>query len=793
VGSGENDRGGRPGQRVVDCGERPRGREFRVAAAGLKRGSRRRRSRPGRCRRLSTFRLVAAMLPGMDRDGVCSKFLESLTFELYPFQEEALLAWFGSAGGAMVCAPTGMGKTLIAEAAVFEALHTRKRLYYTTPLIALTDQKFREMQDLAERWGFSRDDIGLITGNRRVNPEATVRVVVAEILLNHLLSTDPALSGLEDVGAVVMDEFHSFNDPERGIVWELSLVLLPKHVRVMLLSATVGNPYDFCRWLRVQHERDLTMVLSNERRVPLEFVWVGDKLLTEHLLSMVSADDVENRTPALVFCFNRDECWEVAEQMKGLSLVTAVVRTQIEAYLDTVRGDLEDGVGPKLRQMLLRGVGVHHAGVLPKHKEIVEALFNRKLVPFVICTETLAAGVNLPARSVVLSTLLKGKRGEKKLVASSSAHQMFGRAGRPQFDTKGYVFVVAHEDDAKLVKWHKKFDQIDPRSKDPGILRARKELERKKPARRKTEQYWHEGQFKQLIEAGPARLYSRSMIPYPVLCYLLTKTGAQQAVRSFLSKRFETVEHIERWQEQLGFMLDNLAGFGYLTRSEDGDHVTLDDSIHKLLSFRSVDPLYGMFLVEQLVRSSFEEKVMALESVLQVPPVIERHVRIPEDLPPGPLQTQVIEPLLIQMGVVIAQVNAEASDNDDDYGVEGLLAEEEQRPPTFPEMLKIVFEARLAAPEPVYVQPKWIGGALPDVANDFYKLVKFRDLVKQEGLILRHLLRLVILAGEFYLHTEDPDYRRISELATVACRRVDLRYTDRFLEQAAEVRELAPG
>jgi superfamily II RNA helicase len=130
------------------------------------------------------------------------------------------------------CAPTGMGKTLIAEAAVFEALHTRRRIYYTTPLIALTDQKYRGLQRLVERWGFSREDVGLITGNRRENPDALVRVVVAEILLNHLLGQDPALADLEHVGAVVMDEFHNFNDLERGILWELSLALLPPQVRV---------------------------------------------------------------------------------------------------------------------------------------------------------------------------------------------------------------------------------------------------------------------------------------------------------------------------------------------------------------------------------------------------------------------------------------------------------------------------------------------------------------------------------------------------------------------------------
>ena len=727
----------------------------------------------------------------MDRSDICSKFLETLPFDLYPFQEEALLAWFDSPGGVLVCAPTGMGKTLIAEAALFEALHTRQRLYYTTPLIALTDQKFREMQDLAERWGFAREDIGLITGNRRENPEALVRVVVAEILLNHLLSPDPTLSGLEGVSAVVMDEFHSFNDYERGIVWELSLVLLPPRVRVMLLSATVGNPYEFCRWLRVQHERQVAMVLSDERRVPLEFIWVGDKLMTEHLTAMVSTDDAENRTPALVFCFNRDECWEVAERMKGLPLITQAARAEIDAYLDEVKADLAEGVGPKLRQMLIRGVGVHHAGVLPKHKQIVETLFIRKLVPFVICTETLAAGINLPARSVVLSTLLKGKRGEKKLVPSSSVHQMFGRAGRPQFDTRGYVYVLAHEDDARLVKWRQKYDQIDPNSKDPGLMRARKDLERKKPSRRKTEQYWSGGQFRQLIQAGPAKLASRSMIPYSVLIYLLTRIGTLHEAREFVSKRFETAERVARFQEQLDFMLTNLAALGYLTRSEDGDHVALTDGIDRLLTFRSVDPLFGVFLVEQLARSSFEEKLIALEAVLQVPPVIERHVRIP-DLPPGPLQTQVLEPLLIQMGVVIAKVGLGAADEEEDDGYDALLPpEEEERPPTFPEMLKIVFESRLPAPEPVFVQPKWIGGGVADFEGDFYKFVRACDLVKQEGLILRHLLRLVILAGEFHLLTEDPDYQRIGELATQACQRVDPRYTDRFLVQAAEISKTA--
>lgn len=726
----------------------------------------------------------------MTRDEICGKFLESIPFELYAYQEEALLGWFDSPGGVMVCAPTGMGKTLIAEAAVFEALHSRQRLYYTTPLIALTDQKFREIQGLAEKWGFSRDDIGLVTGNRKVNPDALVRVVVAEILLNHLISPEPGLSDMSDVAGVVMDEFHNFNDLERGIVWELSLVLLPAHIRVLLLSATVGNPYEFSRWMRVEHGRDVKLVQSTERRVPLEFNWIGDKLLTEFLPEMVSDDDERCRVPALMFCFNRDECWEVAERLKGLPLVSNETKNRIDAELEPYKDDLAEGVGPKLRQMLIRGVGVHHAGVLPKHKEIVEALFARKLVPFVVCTETLAAGINLPARSVVLSTLMKGKHGEKKLIAPSVAHQIFGRAGRPQFDKNGYVFVLAHEDDARLVKWKKKYDQIPATTKDPGLLRARKELERKKPTRNKNEQYWTEGQLQTLLKAGPARLHSRSMIPYNVLIYMLTRTGTLNEVRSFLGKRFETAERIASFREQLEFMLNNMAGLGYLTRSEDGEHVTLNDAIHRLLVFRSVEPLYGAFLVEQLVRASTEEKVMALESVLDVPPPIVRRVGLP-DLPPGPLETQVLQPLLVQMGVVLAKVPGE-EEKEGDNGGDDFWAMEEERPPTFPEMLKIAFESRLVSPDPVRVQPKWIAGGLKENLGDFYKFVRGHDLVKQEGIILRHLLRLVILAGEFFTLTEDPDYQGISDAATAACQRVDARYTSRFLEQAAETRRLSP-
>jgi len=364
-------------------------------------------------------------MPTPSREDLATRYLDQLPYTPYAVQEEALLAWFSTDEGVLVCAPTGMGKTLIAEAALFEALHNGTTAYYTTPLVALTEQKFREMQARAVAWGFHAEDVGLVTGNRRENPAARVLVVVAEILLNRLLHSegfDP-----DRTSAVVMDEFHSFTDPERGIVWELTLGLLPPAVRLLLLSATVGNAMEFIHWLRLSHRRELVLVKGEERKVPLEFHWVDDRLLSEQLEAMAAGTPEARMTPALVFCFNRDECWTVAEQIKGKRVLGEGQQARLNEELAKL--DLTQGAGPKLRQVLQRGVGVHHAGLLPKYRRIVEDLFQQKLLSVAVCTETLSSGINLPARSVVLPTILKGPPGKKRILEPSAAHQIFGRAG----------------------------------------------------------------------------------------------------------------------------------------------------------------------------------------------------------------------------------------------------------------------------------------------------------------------------------------------------------------------------
>lgn len=548
------------------------------------------------------------------REELCLNYLDTIPYEPYPVQERAIYGWYecgeGDNGstGILVCAPTGTGKTLIAEAALYEALASGQTAYYTTPLIALTDQKFEEIKEAAERWGFDPDDVGLVTGNRSVNPQARIKVVVAEILLNRLLHPDAF--DFADVSAVVMDEFHSFNEPERGVVWELSLALLPKHVRLLLLSATVGNAVDFLSWLRTSHGRKLDLVQSDDRKVPLDFAWVGDTFLTDHLEEISLAEGDARRTPALVFCFNRQECWTVAEQLKGRTLIDAETRKELLAVLDDF--DWSGGAGPKLKQLLVRGVGVHHAGLLPKQRRRVEELFQRKLLAICVCTETLAAGINLPARSVVLTSLLKGPPRKKKVVDASNAKQMFGRAGRPQFDDRGYVYAVAHDDDVKILNFQKKLDEIPDDTKDPNLIKAKKRLKKKAPKRRSEFQYWSEAQFETLIASPPGNLKSRGALPWRLLAYLLTLSPDVDRLRDFVRRRLLTEPEREAALKTLDKRLVTLHHGRFITLDplppERKRDVVLDESSpeQETRADQPNDQPVGLF--GQLLQEAIEDK-----------------------------------------------------------------------------------------------------------------------------------------------------------------------------------------
>lgn len=687
------------------------------------------------------------------RDELYVRYVDQLPYEPYPVQDLALAAWFESDQGVLVCAPTGTGKTLIAEAALFEALHTRKVAYYTTPLIALTEQKFQEMQDRAEEWGFRREDVGLVTGSRKVNPDAPVLVVVAEILLNRLLNR----ADFSDVTACVMDEFHNFAEIDRGIVWELSLGMLPAHVRLLLLSATVGNSAEFVAWLAREHDRKIRLVEGNERRVPLTYEWVPDRFLNEHLVAMAVGDEDGRRTPALVFCFDREECWSVAENVMGKDLnLSDEKKKELHDRVNAL--DFSQGAGPKLKRLLHRGVGVHHAGLLPKYRLAVEDLFQRKLLPVVVCTETLAAGINLPARSVVLSSLVKGPFGAKKLIQPSIAHQIFGRAGRPQFDDRGFVYALAHPDDVDILKWKEKYDAIPEDTRDPGLMKAKKALKKKKPKRRETEQYWVEGHFNQLQAAPPGKLYSKGALPWRLLAYLLEVSPEVEGLRAAVRKRLMDDPRIAAGEKALDRMLLTLHAGGFVTLSpeppappEPGQPPTPyapvtaspTPALAKLLAFRSIHPLYGAFLTEMLAEADAVERVQAMESALEVPGPVRKRLRVPlKLLESGSLAASKLDAELIQRGLMIAKVEVDEEDDADDD-------EWQERPPSVAEKLRSYFDSCYPDVTDVRTHPLWCVGELVEFGGNFNKFVTSLDLTKQEGIIFRHVQRTIMLCGEF--------------------------------------------
>lgn len=739
------------------------------------------------------------------RDELASRYLEQLPHPPYPVQEEALLAWFLSEQGVLVCAPTGTGKTLIAQAALYEALLTNTQAYYTTPLIALTEQKFVEMQAAAERWGFSRDDVGLVTGNRKVNPSARILVVVAEILMNRLLH--PEGFGFDGVSAVVMDEFHSFADPERGIVWELSLNLLPKHIRLLLLSATVGNAREFLDWLDRCHGRKLDLVEGRERKIPLTYHWTPDEYLNDLLVAMARGSDVERKTPALVFAFNRDECWSIAEQLKGLDLVNPSVKSALHAAVDTL--DWPTGIGPKLRQMLRRGVGVHHAGLLPKYRRAVENLFEQKLLSVALCTETLAAGINLPARSVVLTSLVKGPFGKEKLIDPSTAHQIFGRAGRPQFDTEGHVFALPHEDDVRIAKWKKQYEQIPEDTKDPGLLKAKKNLLRKRPTRNSQRQYWTETDFNRLKGAPPARLYSKGPLPWRLLAYLIDASPEIERIRGVVRKRLLDAPRIEAGLKQLTRMLLMLHHQGYvalgpapppemlpgyapppdvpIVKAAEYKPIlaTPTEKLMKLLVFRAVHPLYGSYLIDLLANADESERLQLFESILELPKPLLRSVRVPSNLSVGRLATEFLDTELIARGLMTAPIPPEDSNEEQED-------DSEEHPLTLAEKARLLFDAIHPGVTDLETQSVWAAGEILAFEGNFNAFISSKDLAKQEGLIFRHCLRLILLMDEFAQLTPpgltpeawQSDLASIAERLTKACREVDPHSTEATIKRA---------
>ncbi len=399
---------------------------------------------------------------------------EFFPFQLDQFQLQAIDA-LNQGKSVVVSAPTGSGKTLVGEYAIHRAISHGQKVFYTTPLKALSNQKLRDF-----RQQFGPENVGLMTGDLSVNREASIVVMTTEIFRNMLYAeADEHDDPLADVEAVVLDECHYMNDSQRGTVWEESIIHCPSSVQLVALSATVANAGQLTDWIERVHG-PTQLVLSDFRPVPLDFLFCSVKGLHPLLndegtgvhpnckvwrapkghkrkgrsskppqpeppqISYVIANMAErSMLPAIYFIFSRRGCDKAVRDLGNQCLVDAdeqmIIRERIREYSNANPEALRDDFHV---DALIRGIASHHAGVLPAWKELIEELFQQSLVKVVFATETLAAGINMPARSTVIASLSKRtERGHRPLMGSEFL-QMAGRAGRRGLDSHGYVVAV---------------------------------------------------------------------------------------------------------------------------------------------------------------------------------------------------------------------------------------------------------------------------------------------------------------------------------------------------------------
>jgi len=421
-------------------------------------------------------------------------------FALYPAQEEAVLALAGGAH-VVLATPTGSGKSLVAVAAHAQALAAGRRSWYTAPIKALVSEKFFALVEI-----FGAEQVGMLTGDAAVNPGAPIICATAEVLANHALRDRE----LADIGLVVMDEFHFYTEPDRGWAWQVPLLLMPD-TQYLLMSATLGETAFFEEDLTRRTGREVVAITGTERPVPLEFSWV---LTAVHeTIELLLRDD---RGPVYVVSFTQASAVEQAQALTSVELVSSERKAAIKAAVGHFR--FGKGFGSTLRRLVLHGVGVHHAGMLPKYRRLVETLAQAGLLAVICGTDTLGVGINVPIRTVLLTSLTKYDGRKQRVLRAREFHQIAGRAGRAGFDTVGYVVVQAPEHVVLNAK------ALAKAGEDP---KKRRKVVHKKPPEGTLS--YTEATYDRLVTSAPEPLTSKMRVNHAMVLNVLDQWEGQQA------------------------------------------------------------------------------------------------------------------------------------------------------------------------------------------------------------------------------------------------------------------------
>lgn len=641
-------------------------------------------------------------VPDVDPDWLYETFSEwsdSQGLSLYPAQEEALLELVTGAN-VILNTPTGSGKSLVALGAHFAALNKGERSYYTAPIKALVSEKFFALCEV-----FGADKVGMVTGDAAVNPEAPIICATAEILANLALR-----EGAEaKVGQVIMDEFHYYADPDRGWAWQVPLIELPK-AQFLLMSATLGEVDFFAEDLTRRTGRETAIVQGAERPVPLSFSYVRTPI-TETLEDLVTT----SLAPVYVVHFTQAAAMERAQALMSVNMSSKAEKEAIAEALGEFR--FATGFGKTLSRFIRHGIGVHHAGMLPKYRRLVEKLAQDGLLKVVCGTDTLGVGINVPIRTVLLTGLTKYDGVRTRRLNAREFHQISGRAGRAGYDTLGTVVVQAPEHEVENARL------IARAGDDPKKL---KKVQKRKPPEGFVS--WSEETFDRLVAASPEAMVSRFNVTNAMLLNVIARKGnCFYAMRHLLEENHEPRAAQRKHILKAIRLYRALRDAGVVQQLDEPDkygrHARLMVDLQR--DFALDQPLspFALAALELLDKES-------LTYTLDVISLIESTLEDPRQL------------LMAQQhkarGVAVAEMKADGIE----YEERMELLEEVTWPKPLAELIEPAYETYkgghpwVSEFEP---SPKSVVREMVERSMTFAELVSGYELARSEGVVLRYL------------------------------------------------------
>jgi len=650
---------------------------------------------------LSALRAKAA-----DADEVFASFAawaQACGTSLYPAQEEALIELLGGAN-VILATPTGSGKSLVATGAQYAALAAGRRSYYTAPIKALVSEKFFSLCAV-----FGAANVGMLTGDAAVNAGAPIIACTAEILANIALREGGPESTAADIGLVVMDEFHFYGDPDRGWAWQVPLLELPR-AQFLLMSATLGDVTFLREDLTRRTGRATALVANAERPVPLYYSYATTPM-HETIAELLDT----RQSPVYVVHFTQQSALERAQALMSVNVCSKEEKAAIAELIGAFR--FSTAFGATLSRLVRHGIGVHHAGMLPKYRRLVEQLAQAGLLKVICGTDTLGVGINVPIRTVVFSALSKYDGTRSRLLNAREFHQIAGRAGRAGYDTAGTVIVQAPDHEVENLKQFAKVAD-DPKKR-------RKLVRRKVPEGMVP---WSEATMTRLIEATPEPLTSNMRVSTAMILDVVDRPGDPfVAMRRLLTDNHEPRSRQLRHIREAVGIARSLLQAGILERLDepeaDGRRYRLTVDLPDDFALNQPLSTFALAAIEALDPAS---ETFALDVVS----VIEATCEDPRQVLAAQLKKA--------RGEAVAQMKAEGIEYDERIA----LLDDVSYPKPLEELLRHIFE--------VYVQsnpwaadgrlsPKSVVREMWERAMTFREYVSVYGLVRSEGAVLRYL------------------------------------------------------